>query len=166
MNNGTSGGVLHTLHPGNVACGDRGDRFVTLLGSCVAVVLCDPRRTVGAMCHIVHCTPAPNVARDSAWGDVALDTMYGLLQARGISPRLCEAYVYGGGNMFPRVFDAGAEGHGHVGASNALWTLQALAADGVRLLHQDLGGTSYRRLNWTVGDDAPSVTAVSMSGFE
>ena len=47
------------LAPGDVAIGTRGDRFETLLGSCVAIVLTDPRRTVGAMCHIVHAMPAP-----------------------------------------------------------------------------------------------------------
>ena len=41
-------GPLHTLHPGDVVCAERGDRMETLLGSCVAVVLTDPRRTVGA----------------------------------------------------------------------------------------------------------------------
>lgn len=152
------GSVTHTLHPGDVACGSRGDRFVTLLGSCVAVVLTDPRRSVGAMCHIVHASPvSPAAPRDSAWGDVALDVMYDLLRERGITPQLCEAYVYGGGNMFPGQFGAG-----HVGDCNAHWTLQALAADGVRVLHQDLGGQSYRKLSWTVGPDAPEVTAVPL----
>ena len=149
------GSVLYTLNPGDVACGVRGDRFVTLLGSCVAVVLCDPRRTVGAMCHIVHSTATSSAPRDSSWGDVALDVMYEQMRARGITPRLCEAYVYGGGNMFPGVFSGS-----HVGASNARWTLQALQTDGIRILHEDLGGNAYRKLSWTVGDDAPAVTAV------
>jgi chemotaxis protein CheD len=156
------GSVTHTLHPGDVACGARGDRLVTLLGSCVAVVMTDPRRSVGAMCHIVHASPregrhATAAHRDSAWGDVALDVMYEQLRKRGITPQLCEAYVYGGGNMFPGQFSAG-----HVGDSNARWTLQALAADGVRVLHHDLGGQSYRKLSWTVGPDAPEVTAVPL----
>lgn len=148
------GDRLHTLHPGDVACGTRGDRFATLLGSCIAVVLTDPRHTVGAMCHIVHSTPADGTPRDSAWGDVALDLMYEMLRKRGIEPRLCEAYVYGGGNMFPGIF-----GTRHVGSTNAGWTLEALALDGVRVLHHDLGGTAYRKLTWTVGPGAPQVSA-------
>lgn len=43
-----------TLHPGDVACVDRGERLDTLLGSCVAILLTDPQRSVGAMCHVVH----------------------------------------------------------------------------------------------------------------
>ena len=151
------GSVLHTLHPGDVASGTRGDRFVTLLGSCVAVVLTDPRRTVGAMCHIVHSTHSDSTPRDSAWGDVALEVMYELLRERGIQPRLCEAYVYGGGNMFPSLISGS-----HVGAHNARWTLETLARDGVHVVHQDLGGNAYRRLSWTVGPAAPVVTAVDV----
>ena len=147
----------HTLHPGDVACGVQGDRFETLLGSCIAVVLTDPRRTVGAVCHIVHTGGGQGAARNSAWGDVALDLMYAQLRARGIAPQLCEAYVYGGGNMFP-----GMVMGSHVGANNARWTLQALAHDGVRVLQQDVGGNTYRRLGWTVGPVAPLVTAVAV----
>jgi chemotaxis protein CheD len=151
------GAKQHTLHPGDVVCGTRGDRFDTLLGSCVAVVLTDPRRTVGAMCHIVHSTPghAGGAPRDSAWADVALELMYQMLRQHGIDPRRCEAYVYGGGNMFPELCRGT-----HVGDSNARWTLEALAADGVRVLHQDLGGAAYRRLRWTVGPGAPEVATV------
>lgn len=151
-------GVVHTLHPGDVACGGRGDRLETLLGSCVAILLTDPRRTVGVMCHIVHCKPALCAASDScAHADAALPALYALLRARGIEPGLCEAYVYGGGNMFPHLFK-----HSHVGDDNACWALDALERDGIRLLHHDLGGATYRRLSWTVGPQAPSVVAVAV----
>lgn len=148
----------HLLHPGDVACGTRGDLFETLLGSCVAVVLTDPRRTVGAMCHIVHTGAVPTgTPRDSSFGEVALERMYSMLRVRGIEPRLCEAYVYGGGNMFPALF-----AEGHVGSSNATWTLQALLHDGVRVLHHDLGGNQYRKLSWVVGTQAPAVVAMAV----
>jgi chemotaxis protein CheD len=149
-------GITHTLHPGDVACADQGERLETLLGSCVAIVLTDPRRTVGAMCHIVHARRAATTAQESgAYAHVALASMYTLLRARGIEPRLCEAYVYGGGNMFP-----GLVRQGHVGDANARWALDALADDGIRVLLNDLGGNTYRRLSWTVGPDLPQVTAV------
>lgn len=147
---------VHALHPGDVACGNRGDRMETLLGSCVAVILTDPRRTVAAMCHIVHSgRPAASVRRGSAHGPVALQAMDRLLVARGIQPQLCEAYVYGGGNMFPDLYRGP-----HVGDANADWVLNALADRGVRVLHDDLGGRCYRRVRWTVGDDEPQVRCV------
>jgi chemotaxis protein CheD len=151
-------GEVHVLHPGDVVCADRGARLETLLGSCVAIILTDPRRTVGAMCHVVHSSRAARGARDSAaYGGTALASMYFLLRARAIVPTLCEAYVYGGGNMFPDQFS-----QTHVGSLNVAWALDALAADGVRVLHHDVGGRSYRRLSWTVGPGAPRVTAVAV----
>lgn len=149
---------VQVLHPGDVALAERGERLETLLGSCVAIVLTDPRRTLGAMCHIVHSKPATAGATASAaYADVALDRMYTLLRSRGIEPTLCDAYVYGGGNMFPALFDAG-----HVGDDNAQWVLQALAHDGVPVLFHDLGGNTYRRLSWVVGPDMPQMTAVAV----
>ncbi len=147
---------VQVLHPGDVACADRGDRLETLLGSCVAIVLTDPRRTIGAMCHIVHASrPVAGMPHTTAYADKALDTLYAQLRARGINPLLCEAWVYGGGNMFPDQFTTS-----HVGEQNANWALEALAHDGVRVLFHDLGGSAYRRLGWTVGPDAPEVSAV------
>jgi len=152
----TAAQQIYTLHPGDVVCGERGDRLETLLGSCVSIILTDPRRTSGVMCHIVHATRSASAApADAAYADVALATMYRMLRDCGIDPAQCEAYLYGGGNMFPDLVT-----HGHVGERNARWVCDALAEDGVRVLAQDLGGCAYRRLSWTVGIDAPLVTSV------
>jgi len=149
---------VHTLHPGNVVCADAGETLETLLGSCIAVILTDPRRTLGVMSHIVHASPDSSPARDgTAHADSALRRMYALLMARGVVPRLCEAYVYGGGNMFPDLFP-----RRHIGASNSRTVLEALAAEGVKVLAQDIGGPTYRRLRWTVGPGLPQVTAVEV----
>ena len=153
-----AGTIVHTLHPGDLAFATRGERLDTLLGSCVAIVLTDPRRTVGVMCHIVHARPAPsNAARSAAYADVALAGMYRLLRDNAIAPRLCEAYVYGGGNMFPDLVQSSS-----VGDDNATWVFDALAADGIPVLAHDVGGAVYRRLRWTVGSGAPQVTAVQV----
>ncbi len=145
----------HFLHPGDVALGLRGDRLETLLGSCVSIILTDPRRTIGVMCHIVH--GGGGGAKAGASADGAWAGMRQLLLARGITPRLCDAFVYGGGNMFPSLVRGK-----HVGASNADRALALLAQDGNRIVVQDLGGAAYRRLSWTIGTDLPTVTSVAV----
>ncbi|MFG6463893.1 chemotaxis protein CheD [Roseateles sp. DXS20W] len=150
-----------TLHPGDVACVDRGGRLETLLGSCVAIVLTDPRRTVGAMCHVVH-AGAPTGGCNTAYGDGALAEMARQLRSRGIDARQCQAWVYGGGNMFPgQVGDTAAQGN--VGAANMTWALEALQRAGVHVLGASVGGHAYRKLRWTVGPEAPEVEAVHMA---
>jgi chemotaxis protein CheD len=152
-----AGRRVFTLHPGEVVWGERGDRLDTLLGSCVAIILTDPRRTGGVMCHVVHSRPAGSAAPASGFhhGDAALGAMARLLRAHAIEPHLCEAYAYGGGNMFPGLYP-----QAHVGEHNARWAIDALAEAGIPLLHHDLGGNRYRRLSWAVGPELPRVVAV------
>ena len=146
------------LHPGDVALALQGERMETLLGSCIAIILTDPRRTVGAMCHIVHAQPALNDAqRPTAHADAALAAMFRLLQGQGIQPQLCEAWVFGGGNMFPRLFPKA-----HVGESNTRRVLDALQDLGIRVIGQDVGGPSYRRLAWAVGPGLPELECVDV----
>ncbi len=145
--------TVHVLHPGDVKLGRRGDRLETLLGSCVAIILTDPRRTVGAMCHFVHsCAPRAETTRRTAHADPALDEMFSLLHKSGINPLMCEAYLYGGANMFPQLFR-----HMHVGACNTRWAEAALAEQDIPIVAHDVGGTAYRRLSWRVGTQAPQV---------
>lgn len=148
--------ATHVLHPGDVVCVARGERIETLLGSCVAVVLTDARRSVAAVCHLVHAGVAARADLTPAHGSIALATMDAMLSARGIDARRCEAFVYGGGNMFPAL----VRGDVHVGASNARWTLNELAARGTLVRAKDIGGQVYRRLGWTVGPGEPEVEQV------
>lgn len=151
----TPGGAVE-LMPGDVAVGQSGEQFKTLLGSCVSVILTDPRRTLGSMCHIVHVgTPNAENRHNTAYGVVAMHEMFTRLRARGINPRLCEAYVFGGGNMFPQLFR-----DKHVGASNVDWVLRYLAHHEVPVLDHSLGGNGYRKVSWTVGPQHPVVETV------
>jgi len=153
---GSTTPVVYELLPGDIALGTQGDQMRTLLGSCVSVLLTDPRRTVGAMCHIVHVgVPNAENRHNPAFGVVAMhDLMTGLRQ-RGIDPRQCHAYVYGGGNMFPQFF-----AERHVGASNVRWVLDYLAHHGIAVLDQCVGGTGYRKVSWTIGSLEPVVETV------
>lgn len=144
------------LLPGHVVLGLAGDQLKTLLGSCVSVILTDPRRTVGAMCHIVH-VGHPNAANahNTAYGEVAMQTMFDQLIGVGIPPQRCHAYVYGGGNMFPQMFTTT-----HVGAKNAEWVLDYLDDCGISVVGHDVGGCTYRKVAWTVGREQPVVETV------
>lgn len=149
------------LHPGDVACVGSGARLATLLGSCVSIVLSDPRRSIGAMCHYVHASRfagSASTARPTARASEALAAMSAALRARGFEPQRCDAWVFGGGNMFPGL----ASGDEHVGAANAQWALDALARLGVRIVAADVGGRVYRKVHWTVGDGDPVVQSVKV----
>lgn len=144
------------LHPGDVVLAFAGDRMETLLGSCVAVILTDPRRTVAVMCHIVHSMDPPRGrGNDAHFAAPAMDVTFALLRSVGIVPALCHAYLYGGGNMFPDQFSSR-----HVGAENVSWARECLVRLGVYVCGESVGGTSYRKIGWTVGIGDPHVTSV------
>ena len=148
---------MFELMPGDVVSGLAGDQFKTLLGSCVCVILTDPMRTVAAMCHIVH-TSTPNDvnATNTAYGCVAMEDLHHRLLRHGVTPRLCEAFVYGGGSMFPQI----SFNTRNVGLSNAHWVLDTLECDGIRVLDHQVGGNGYRKVAWTVGPINPLVETV------
>lgn len=144
----------YELMPGDVALAHAGDEVRTLLGSCVSVILTDPKRTIATMCHIVHTgAPAHTQLHDTSYGQVALQMMGDLLRTAGLNPRLCHAFVYGGGNMFPSM----AHGGDHVGSRNIAWVFQVLANTGVPVVHTALGGYAYRKVSWVVGQGMPQV---------
>ena len=154
-------GEAFDLLPGAVAVGLAGDQFRTLLGSCVSVILTDPRRSIGAMCHIVH-VGRPNTAnaRNTAYGAPAMTELFARVQQLGINPVLCQAYVFGGGNMFPNVFN-----EHHVGDANGRWVMDFLHARNMQVLDSNLGGNGHRKISWTVGPREPVVEfVVSQSG--
>ncbi len=147
-----------TLHRGDVVLGLGGERLDTLLGSCVAILLTDPRRTVGVMCHIVHCRSATDAGRDStAHADAAWRAMQRLLAEQGLAPHLCVAHVIGGGDMFSQVAPRLT-----VGDDNAAWALQTLSEAGIRVQSVDVGGTVYRQVRWTIGAAEPEVVSVPL----
>jgi chemotaxis protein CheD len=141
------------LMPGDVALARRGERLKTLLGSCVAVILTDPHRTVGVMCHIVH-SSRPNSANlhNTAFGSCAMDDMFHRLRRVGLAPTLCQAYAFGGGDMFPHL---GLQQT--VGERNARWVTDFLAEHNIELLTHSLGGAQYRKIAWTVGPEEPEL---------
>ena len=143
------------IRPGQVAFGRVGDEFRTLLGSCVSVILTDPRRTVGVMNHIVH-VGRPNLAQrhNTSYGDAAMSEMNRLLQSKGFIATSCQAYVVGGGNMFANIVTGTS-----VGTRNAHWVMAYLAHHNIPVLKVDVGGTGYRKLVWTVGAGDPEVEA-------
>ncbi|MDT8990097.1 chemotaxis protein CheD [Curvibacter sp. APW13] len=145
------------LMPGDVAFATAGDEMKTLLGSCVSIILTDPRRTVGSMCHIVHVgTPNQENRHNTAFGLVAMEAMFAKLLAVGIPAQRCEAYVYGGGNMFPDIVNERS-----VGDRNAQWALDFLADHGIAVVESALGGTGYRKVSWRVGRSSPTVVNAS-----
>jgi chemotaxis protein CheD len=145
-----SGRIIELL-PGEVGIGFIGDQFKTLLGSCVSVILTDPKRTLATMCHIVHVgQPNAENKNNTTYGVNAMREMFRNLVSVGISPKLCQAFVFGGGNMFPAMVT-----QDNVGAKNSRWVMNFLTEQGIAVVAHSLEGSGYRKITWTVGPEDP-----------
>lgn len=149
-------GEAFDLLPGAVAVELAGDRFRTLLGS-----LCqrDPDRPAAQhRRHVPHRArrrPDTANARNTAYGAPAMTELFARVQQLGINPVLCQAYVFGGSNMFPNVFQraprGGCEwplGHGFPARAQHAGAGQQPRRNG------------YRKISWTVGPREPVVEFV------
>lgn len=89
--------------PGELFFGKDVPCLRTLLGSCVAVTLWNPKLRIGGMCHFLlpSRTRQPNTPRDGKYGDEALGMLADAIKRTGGSPKDYEAHLYGGADTMP-----------------------------------------------------------------
>lgn len=144
-----------------VVVGDRQAVLTTVLGSCIACCLWDPRAGVGGMNHFL----LPGRANDSSSlaalsaGSTSMERLINECLKAGASREGLRARLFGGGAVVRRLSD--------VGARNADFATGFLRAEGIPLVSASLGGTQARRIRfWPVTgmaqqrlvDDAPVET--------
>jgi chemotaxis protein CheD len=134
------------------AVGRNGDTVIATvgLGSCVAIALYDPATRVGALAHVL--LPSESMARDktnrakfpSAAVPMLLAEMKGLGSNGGVGARLV-----GGASMFASLLPTGGV---NIGERNVTASRAALAAAGVPLLAEDVGGDYGRSVYFHLAD--------------
>jgi chemotaxis protein CheD len=142
------------LLPGEFFVGDARYKIRTMLGSCVSITLWHPIERIGAMSHFLLPTrglPDHRAARDGRYGDEALALMLDELRLFGVSPKRCEAKIFGGGNMFPDQMHAKSL---HVGQRNGEAAIALMHAHGIPIVSESLFGVGHRQIifNVTNGD--------------
>lgn len=120
----------------------------TVLGSCVAACIRNPRLGVGGMNHFM--LPRPIGSGDDAWEKVAgRATRYGtasmeqlinrVLGAGGLRKEL-EVKIFGGGRVLSSLSD--------IGARNITFVRQFLRHEGLRITSEDTGDTCSRHVHY------------------
>ncbi len=127
------------LHAGEVYASVDPTSVITVLGSCIAVCLYDPVARIGGVNHFLlpHHTARE---RSSRFGSVAMAELFAQVIAAGGSRVNFQAKVFGGASVLQ------ARRASTLGRENAELALHALAAEGVTLVEQDLGGGCARKL--------------------
>lgn len=136
------------LQTGDCFLGVKPTLVTTVLGSCVAVTMCDPVRGIGALCHAF----LPESASFSAKGpdpqvcrfvDTALENMFSSLARLRIDPQSLVVKVFGGANG---IMTAGRGNLFDIGGRNVTAVRRGLMNVGVPIAKADVGGTQGRKL--------------------
>ena len=137
---------IHLL-PGDFYFGGGAVRLVTLLGSCVAVILWHPYLRIGGMCH--YMLPARGHGRmaepDGRYAEEAMELFRREVMRTGAPFSEYRAHLFGGGNMFssrpaPAIQNVSSR---NVEAARRLTTHLGLTAE-----VEHLGGIGYRKLSF------------------
>lgn len=127
------------LHAGLVHAAGEPSSVVTVLGSCVAVCLCDREAAVGGMNHFL--LPHPTLREHSArFGAYALPHLLEQVLQLGARRERLEAKVFGGACVIEAL-----KGR-NLGSENVELALRSLREAGVAVVDRDVGGRNGRKL--------------------
>jgi chemotaxis protein CheD len=132
------------LYPGELFASAEPTVVTTILGTCVAACLFDPRSGVGGINHFLL-PVAPPGELSTRFGDVATRELIEKLQRLGAEPRRLQAKVFGGMNgrgSWPR----------DLGTRNLDAALEQLDRFGVMVMARDVGGPRGRKLLFQTDD--------------
>ena len=129
------------------------------LGSCVAVLLHDPRAGVGGMAHVL--LPSQSLSRDRSnpgrAADTAVPALVEQMTERGASQPLMVARMVGGASMFSDLLAAGTV---HIGERNVVACRLALRKAGIPVVGEAVGGKGSRSVWFDVGSGSVTVRSV------
>jgi chemotaxis protein CheD len=152
MNDGNGKLSLFYLKPGEMHIADRPGMVKTVLGSCVAVTMYNPRLKTGAICHSMM--PRWVEERDGRgrsdegfkYVDYSIRYMVDAFRSFGIRSREIEVKLFGGADMYSS--GENDERHLSVGRQNIIEALNVMEENGLVLRKGDVGGTQGRKLHF------------------
>jgi len=135
------------------------------LGSCVAIVLYDPEKHVGAISHTM--LPEPQIAPalgvsskiPAKYVDSAIPAMLQEMRKLGASPSRIVAKLVGGGRMFPGIPSSETT---NIGERNVERARCALASLTIPIVAEDTGGSHGRSVVFNLSDGSVVVSSLKV----
>jgi chemotaxis protein CheD len=120
----------------------------TVLGSCVAACIRNPRLGIGGMNHFM--LPRPSGARDDTWeriagratryGSASMEQLINRVLSAGGQRKELEVKIFGGGRVLSSLSD--------IGARNIVFVRDFLRKEGLKVTSEDLGDTCSRHVHY------------------
>lgn len=138
------------LGPGEFYVSTHGEMITTVLGSCIAACIRDPKTGVGGMNHFMLPTiifdnkdwEGTPVSPETRYGNIAMERLINVIMSNGGNRKNLEIKLFGGGKMF-NVSDSM-----DVGQKNIDYVKEYLRKEGFTIKAGDLGGTCPRKVQY------------------
>ncbi len=127
---------------GQIIVGRAGDTLEAILGSCVGIVLVQPKQHVAVLAHVVLPSSSGRTGSPGKFADTAIPEMLRMLAVEGVATNGLVVKLAGGSNMF-----GNATGPMQVGEANISTITALLAKQNLRVVAKDLGGSKGRRIS-------------------
>ena len=135
------GPPAHHLHPCMLFAPREEHLVTTLLGSCVAVCLHDPRMEVGGINHYMLALWNGEGLATPKYGSIAIPALVRAMLDLGCARERLVAKVFGGGNVIGDSRALLTVGHRNIQVAQDL-----LAQEGIPIVARDVGGDTGRKL--------------------
>jgi chemotaxis protein CheD len=144
------------LHPGDLIATIGDVEIVTILGSCVAVCVCDRIKHIGGMNHFQMPGDDDDRKEPLRYGPSATRALLDSVLKLGAKRQRLEAKVFGAAS----ILRGSARPEGSLGSENAAAALRTLATLRIPVVASDLGGHRARKLVYQVEDGSAWVKPI------
>jgi chemotaxis protein CheD len=144
----SSGVPTARILPGEyyVTCED--EVIDTVLGSCVAACIRNPRLGIGGMNHFMLPRPSGTgldtwesvAGRATRYGSASMEQLINRVLAAGGTRQDLEVKIFGGGRVVPKLSD--------IGARNLAFVREYLRQEGLKIVSEDAGDTCSRHVQY------------------
>jgi chemotaxis receptor (MCP) glutamine deamidase CheD len=151
-----------TIYVGGVFASREGAVVKTLLGSCISACLWDPQRGIGGMNHFMLPMPMNGGAMEDLprFGVHAMELLIGEIQKLGGERRRVQGKLFGGGHVLQVPASIGC-----VPAQNIQFIRRFMAAEGIPVAAEDLGGSQARQIAFHTDTGRAFVKRLAGSGL-
>lgn len=115
----------------------------TTLGSCVGIILRDRERGISGLAHVMLPSSLRPGDPPGKYADSAVPALLAGVEARGARRAFLQAWLVGGARMFPV-----EDGLGAIGDRNVEEARRLLAAAGIPVVREEVGGSSGRTVTF------------------
>lgn len=137
--------MVHVIQGGFETTADPDVVYTTILGSCVATCIFDPKAEVGGINHFLLPGGGSNSTDRMRYGLHSMELLINGLLKLGARKERMQAKVFGGASMH--------DGLGSIGQSNGEFAIRFLETENIVCVGHSLGGNQARRIRFwpTVG---------------